>query len=178
MADCVYHIQGDSRQRDAAQEASAEAKVERSSSTCHHAGGLKVEARTLLAETRSAGNEETWTALVANFSSEDDASISAAEVEEDPPPRCCAQTMSMPPTCFSKSFTPEAPYRAPFTTVSGSCTCCPSSTPTSGGRSPGRGTTTFRQRVVDKPDVSLPEFWRRFSQSSFTSLGESVGSLA
>ena len=47
------------RQRDAAPEASEEEKLERASSGCRHAGGVKVEARYLLAEPRSAGNVET-----------------------------------------------------------------------------------------------------------------------
>ena len=46
----------DSRPRDAALEASEEAKLERASSACRHAGGVKVAARNLLAEPRS---EET-----------------------------------------------------------------------------------------------------------------------
>ena len=51
--------------RDAALEASEEGKLQRASSVCRHAGGLKVAARNLLAEPRSAGNEETWNTLVA-----------------------------------------------------------------------------------------------------------------
>ena len=49
----------DSRQRDTAQGASEE-KLERASSACRHAGEVKVAARTLLAEPRSPGNEDTW----------------------------------------------------------------------------------------------------------------------
>ena len=40
---------GDSRQRDAAQEASDEEKLKRASSACSRAGGVKVAARNLLA---------------------------------------------------------------------------------------------------------------------------------
>ena len=50
---------GDSRPRDAAQEASEEAKLERISSTRRDTGGVKLAAGNLLAELRSAGNEET-----------------------------------------------------------------------------------------------------------------------
>ena len=39
-------------QRHAAQDSSEEAKLERASSTCRHAGGVKVAARNLLAEPR------------------------------------------------------------------------------------------------------------------------------
>ena len=45
---------GDCRQRDAAQEASEEKKLERASSACSHAGGVKVAACNLLIEPRSA----------------------------------------------------------------------------------------------------------------------------
>ena len=47
---------GDSRQRDATQQASEEEKLERASSACSHAVGVKVAARKLLAEPRSTGN--------------------------------------------------------------------------------------------------------------------------
>ncbi|CAN0518643.1 unnamed protein product, partial [Laminaria digitata] len=76
----AYTRRGDLRQRDAAQEASEEAKLERASSACRHAGGVKVPARNLLAEPRSAGNEETWNTLVAKFPPEDRAAVSAAAV--------------------------------------------------------------------------------------------------
>ena len=61
----AYKRRRDSRQRDAAREASEEAKLERASSACRHAEGVKVAARTLLAEPRSAGNKETWSILAA-----------------------------------------------------------------------------------------------------------------
>ena len=48
---------GDSRPRDAAHKASEEAKLERASSACRHAGGVRVAARNLLAEPRSPGTE-------------------------------------------------------------------------------------------------------------------------
>ena len=68
----------DSRPRDAALEDSEEAKLERTSSACRHAGGIKVAARNLLAESPSEGNEETWRILVSKFPSEDHAAVSAA----------------------------------------------------------------------------------------------------
>ena len=71
----------DSRPRDAALEASEEAELERASSACRHAGGVKVAARNLLAEPRSAGNEQTWNTLMAKFPCEDDAAESAAAAE-------------------------------------------------------------------------------------------------
>ena len=48
---------GDSRPRDAVHKASEEAKLERASSACRHAGGVRVAARNLLAEPRSPGTE-------------------------------------------------------------------------------------------------------------------------
>ena len=71
----------DSRPRDAALEASEEAELERASSACRHAGGVKVAARNLLAEPRSEGNEETWNTLGSKFPSEDHAAVSAAAAD-------------------------------------------------------------------------------------------------
>ena len=68
----------DSRPRDAAVEGLEEAKLERASSTCRHAGGVEVAARNLLVELRSEGNEETWNTLVSKFPPEDHAAVSAA----------------------------------------------------------------------------------------------------
>ena len=62
------------------EEASAEAKLERASSACRHAEGVKVAARNLLAEPRSEGNEEAYNTLVSKFPSEDHAVASAAAV--------------------------------------------------------------------------------------------------
>ena len=67
---------GDSRQRDAAQEASKKEKLERALSACSHTGWFKVAARNLPAEPRSAGNDKTWNALVAKFPSENHAAVS------------------------------------------------------------------------------------------------------
>ena len=48
---------------------------------CSHAGGVKAAARILLAQTRSAGNEETWNKLVAKFSSEAHAAVSVVAAD-------------------------------------------------------------------------------------------------
>ena len=66
------------RKRDVSQEALEEAKLTRASSACLHAGGAKMAARNLLAEPRSAGNEETWNTLVVKFPPENHAAVSAA----------------------------------------------------------------------------------------------------
>ena len=76
MADRVHQERG--HETNAAQEAFEEAKLERASSTCRHVGGVKVTARNLVAEPRSAGNEETWNTLVAKFPPEDHAAVSTA----------------------------------------------------------------------------------------------------
>ena len=134
---------GDSRQRDAAQEASEEEQLERVSSAYSHVGGIKVASRNLLTEPRSAGNEEMWNTLVAKFPSEDHAAVCAAAVEavlactsegEDGHAPRGTPTMSMPPRCSSRSSSPEAPSQAPETNANDLLTCNPSST-TSGGRS-------------------------------------------
>ena len=63
----TYTTRENSTQRDAAQ-ASEEVKLERASSlACRHARGVRVPARTLLAEPSSAGKEETWTTMVVKF---------------------------------------------------------------------------------------------------------------
>ena len=67
----AYMRRGYSRKRDAAPENSEEEQLERSSSACHHARGVNVAVRTLLAEWISAGIEETWAMLVSKFPSED-----------------------------------------------------------------------------------------------------------
>ena len=74
----AYTRRRDSRQQDAAHEASEEAELERASSACRHAGGVEVAACTLLAERRSAGNEGAWSTMVAKFPSKDPAAVSAA----------------------------------------------------------------------------------------------------
>ena len=48
---------------------------------CSHAGGVKGAACNLLAELRSAENEETWVTLVAKLPSEDNAAESAVAAE-------------------------------------------------------------------------------------------------
>lgn len=58
MADGVRQG-GGLEQRDATQESSEEAKLERVPSACRHAEGVRVAARNFLAELRSAGNEAT-----------------------------------------------------------------------------------------------------------------------
>ena len=55
----AYTRRGDSRQRNAAQEASGEAKLEGASMACRYAEGVNLAARILLAKQRSAGNKET-----------------------------------------------------------------------------------------------------------------------
>lgn len=67
MADGVHAASGQKAERDAAQQAVGEAKLERASSACRHAGGEKVAARTLRAEPRSASIEETSVLLVDEF---------------------------------------------------------------------------------------------------------------
>ena len=74
----AYTRRGGARQRDAAQEASKEAQLERASSACRHTGGVKVASRTLRAESRSARNEKTLAMLGVKFQPEDHTADSAA----------------------------------------------------------------------------------------------------
>ena len=135
---------GDSRQRDAAQEASEEEKLERASSLCSQAGGIKVAARNLLAEPRSVGNEETWNKMVAKFPSEDHAAVSAVAAEAVLASATEGEGGNAPPWRPDDEYASEVlldvissrtPSQAPETTVRDFLTCDPSSTPTSGGRS-------------------------------------------
>lgn len=52
--------------RDLGQEDLGEAKLQRASSVCHHAEGVEIAARTVLAEPRLAGHEAAWDTLVTN----------------------------------------------------------------------------------------------------------------
>ena len=130
---------GDSRQRDAAQNAS-EGKLERTLLTCSHAGGVKMTARDLLAELRSAGNEEMWNTLVAKFPSEDQAAVSVA-ADAALANATEGEDGNSPPwhpndECFSVViFDVISSSQAPETTVNDLLTCNSSSAPTSGRRS-------------------------------------------
>ena len=120
-----------------------EAKLERASSACHHAGRIKVAARTLLSEPRSAGNEKTWTTWPSFLPK------ATLPFPRRRRPQCWrashrprmetlsrgARTMSTLPRCSSMSTAHAVLYRAPVMTVNGSRTCSPSSIPTSEGRS-------------------------------------------
>ena len=77
----AFSHSGDSRQRDAAQQASLEEKLERASSVCRHAGGIDVAALNLPAKPRPSENAETWNTLVATFLSDDYAAVNAMGVD-------------------------------------------------------------------------------------------------
>ena len=137
-------------------------KLERASLACSHAGGVNVAARNLLTEPRSAGNEETWKTLVANFPSEDHGAVSSEATEaalasstegEDENVPHGARTTSVPPRCSSTSSTPAAPSHPPEPTVKYLLTCDPSSTIyTDIGREEiGGGTKVFWRRIDDEP---------------------------
>ena len=50
----------------------------RASSACRHRGGVTVAARSLLAEPRAPGNEETWERVKTKFPEENQACVSEA----------------------------------------------------------------------------------------------------
>lgn len=52
---------------DAPQQASEEMELERASSACRHAGGVKFAERAILAKPRTAGNEESSATLAVKF---------------------------------------------------------------------------------------------------------------
>ena len=72
MADCVHEAEGDTWPP----KKPLRRKHDRASLTYRSAG--QVNARTLLVDLRSAGNEKTWTSLLAKFRPEDHATVSAA----------------------------------------------------------------------------------------------------
>lgn len=68
---------GGRRQQYAAQKASEGYKLERASSACRHAEGGKITPHTLLAEPRSADNEETWATQSIKYPLDDHTTVSA-----------------------------------------------------------------------------------------------------
>ena len=100
-------------------------------------------ARTLLTEPRSAGNEETWSTLVAKSFPKTTSSFlrwrrsqcwrAPPRPGTETPPRD-ARTISTPSRCSSMSSAHAVPYRTPAVTVNGSRTCSSLSIPTPKGR--------------------------------------------
>jgi len=66
------------RNRGPTQEETQEDKFKRAAQACRHSGGVKDAARTLLAEQRSPGNDDTWERLKAKFPQEDPAAVEQA----------------------------------------------------------------------------------------------------
>lgn len=65
----------DYRPRDAPREASEETKLERATSACRHAGGVKMAARNLLEKPRKARGKETWSTPGSIFPAKDHAAV-------------------------------------------------------------------------------------------------------
>ena len=177
----AYTRRGDSRQRDATQEASEEAILERAWSECRHAGGVKVTARNLLAEPRAAGDEETWHTLVVEFPSEDHIAVSAAAVAAVLASATEIEEGNAPPWRPDDECASEVLFNVISSRSVLSCARndgqrfvhLQSIIHTDIGRQEfGRGMTAFWRRIVDEPDAFQPEFWQLFFQSSLTALGE------
>ena len=177
---------GDCRQRDAAQEASEEKKLERASSACSQARGVKVAARNLLAEPRSAGSEETWNTLVTTFPSEDHAAVSAVAADAVLAGATEGEDGHAPPWPPDNEYAPEVLFNV--TSSRGIL----SDLGNDGQRFAQlqsiihanivqeefvRGMTAFWRRIIDEPDGFPPEFWQLFLQSSFPALGKCAGCL-
>ena len=137
--------------------------------------------RNLLAEPRSAGNEETWNTLVAKFPPEDHAAMSAAAVVAAVLASATEVKGNAPP------WRPEDEYASEvlFDVISSRSTLSglenggqrlvhlqPIIHTDVGRRGVRRGYKAFSRRIVDEPDAFPPEFWQLFLQSSFTALGE------
>ena len=164
-----------SRQRDAAQEASEEEKLERASSPFSHAARVKFAAGNLLTGPRSAGNEDTWNRLVAKFPSEDHAAVSTTVADAVLASATEGKYINAPLWRPDDEYASEVPFDVISTH---SALSCPGN---NGQRFPyfqsvihtdigreefGRGMTSFWRRIVDEPDAFSPEFWQLFLQSS------------
>ena len=169
---------GESRQRDATQEALEEENLEPASSVCNHAGEIKVTARNLLAEPRSAGNEETWNTLVAKFPSEDHAAVFAAEAEAVLASATEGGDGNAPPWRPDDGYTSEVLFdvinsRSALGNDGQRFPHLQSIIHTDIGRENfGRGMTAFWRRTLDELDAFPPEFWQLFLQSTLTALRE------
>ena len=159
----------------------AEEKLERASSACSHAGGVKVAARNLLAEPRSAGNEETWKTLVTKFPSEDHTAVSATTADAVLASATEGEDGNVPKWRRDDEYASEVLFDAITfrSTLSGPGNDGQRSAHLQsiihtdiGMEEFGRGMTAFRRRIVDEPDAFPPEFWQLFMQSSLTTLEE------
>ena len=153
---------GDSGQRDATQEASEEEELERTSSACSHAGGVKVAARNLLAEPRSAGNEQTWNTLMAKFPCEDDAAESAAAAEAVLASATEGEDGNAPPWLPDDEYASEVLFGVidSRSALSGPENDGQRFAPPQsiihtdiGQKEFGRGMTVFWRKIVDEPDA-------------------------
>lgn len=162
-------------------------KLERTSSACGHAGRASVAACNLLAEPRSAVNEEAWDTLVAKFPSEDHVSVSGAKAAAELRSATDAENRNTPPWHLDDVHTSEVLFGV-MRSRSGL------SGPGNDGQlfahlqvithtdigceEFGRGKTAFWRSIVDEPDALPPYLWQIFLESSLTAFGESVGRFA
>ena len=172
----AYTRRGDLSQRDAAQETSDEAKLERASSAYCHTRGVKVAALNLLAEPRSAENENTWNTLVAKFLRRvrgggccSPASVTDVENGKSPlwhPDDEYTSEVLFDVTCSRSALSGPGNDGLRFFHLQSTIHT------DIGKEESGRGMTAFRRRIVDEPHALPPEFWRLFLQSSLSALGE------
>ena len=146
--------------------------------------GVKVAARNILVEPRSAGNEKTWNTLVAKFPPDDHAAVStaaaAAAVAAVLARRTEVEDGNAPLWRLVDKYASEV--------ISGVINSRSAlATPRNDGQrfahlqliiqadisreEFGSGMTAFWRKLVDKPDAFPPEFWQLFMRSSLTALG-------
>ena len=137
-------------------------------------------ARSLLVESRSAGNEETWNTLVAKFPPEDHAAVSAAAAAAVPARATEVEDGNAPPWCPDDEYASEVLFDVinSRSSLSGAGNdgqrvfyVQPINQTDIGRKESGSGMTAFWRRIVDEPDAFPPEVWQLFQQSSLTALG-------
>ena len=133
-----------------------------------------MEARNLLAEPRSAGNQETWTTLVVKFPSEDHAFVSAAaaaavaltsatNVKSENSPPWHPNDMYISQVIFDVISSRSA-LSGPGNNGQGLAYLALIIHTDIGRMEFGQGLTTFWWRIIDESDVFPPELWQLSTQ--------------
>ena len=176
-----YTRRTSTRQTGEAREETDADMFKRASSACRHRGGVTVAARSLLAEPRAPGNEETWEGVKAKFLEENQARVFEAAAAAVAASSSDQEEGNVPNWRPEEEFDPQVTLE-----VINSCNAL------SGAGSDGlrfshlqlvirtgfgrkkfaASIEAFWRRIIDDPNTFPPEFWQLFSQSNLTDLGE------